>query len=130
MKAKTVGIADLLKAFEGYVTSADLLASRLLANISVAITKKRLDLKMNQTEFAKLLGVSQGMVSKWESENYNYTVEGLANICDKLEMDLEITIEPKVAQDSCSRQNSWKTTVAPMEGVRKVKEHHKLKLVS
>ncbi|MCH5279935.1 MAG: helix-turn-helix transcriptional regulator [Lachnospiraceae bacterium] len=28
---------------------------------------------MTQLEFAKHMGVSQGMVSKWESREYNFT---------------------------------------------------------
>lgn len=112
MSAKTVGFSELLKGFEKYVTSADLLAARLLAKISSTITKTRIDLNMNQTEFAKHLGVTQGMVSKWESQNYNYTIEGLSNICDKLDMDLDITIKPNKKQYPCNRQDSWKTSVS------------------
>ena len=32
------------------------------------------------------------MVSKWESENYNFTIENLANMCDKLDLELEVNI--------------------------------------
>lgn len=130
MSIKAVGIEELLKVFEGYVTSADLLAARLLANISLAITKKRLALKLNQTEFAKLLGVSQGMVSKWESENYNYTVEGLANICDTLDMELDIVIKPRETKSSCYRQNTWVTSVNTKHTSHKTTEPNGLRLVA
>lgn len=29
------------------------------------------------------------MISKWESGEYNFTIEDLANICNKLNLDLE-----------------------------------------
>ena len=47
----------------------------LIHEISMAIVHERKKLGMNQTEFAKFLGVTQGMVSKWESGEYNFTLE-------------------------------------------------------
>ena len=44
----------------------------------------------------KKLNVSQGMVSKWESEDYNFTIESLAQIAEKLELNLEISLTRKV----------------------------------
>ena len=49
---------------------------------------------MTQAEFAKFMGVSQGMISKWESEYYNFTIETLANICEKLDWDMNIELKP------------------------------------
>ena len=42
---------------------------------------------MTQKEFAKKLNVSQGMVSKWESEDYNFTIESLAQIAEKIRIE-------------------------------------------
>ena len=64
-----------------------------LARISAKIELARLDLNMTQKEFAAYLGVSQGMVSKWESREYNFTIESLNEICDKLGLDCTVTIE-------------------------------------
>ena len=64
-----------------------------LALISAKIQFKRLELEMSQKEFAKMMGVSQGMVSKWESGEYNFTITTLKQICDKLGLDLVIDIK-------------------------------------
>lgn len=41
-----------------------------LAKISARIERCRIEMGMNQQEFAKYMGVTQGMVSKWESREY------------------------------------------------------------
>ena len=46
-----------------------------LAKISAQIERCRLEMSMTQQEFAKFMGVTQGMVSKWESREYNFTIK-------------------------------------------------------
>ena len=48
-----------------------------LAKISAQIERCRLEMSMTQQEFAKFMGVTQGMVSKWESREYNFTIKTL-----------------------------------------------------
>lgn len=64
-----------------------------LARISAKIERCRLDLGMTQIEFARFMGVTQGMVSKWESRDYNFTVRSLNEICQKLDLILSVSIE-------------------------------------
>lgn len=49
---------------------------------------------MTQEEFAQYLGVSQGMVSRWENRDYNFTVKSLNDICRKLNLSLTIDMLP------------------------------------
>lgn len=63
-----------------------------LALIAAKIELKRTALGMTQKEFAKKMGVSQGMVSRWESGTYNFTITTLNEICKKLELEFEPTI--------------------------------------
>lgn len=49
---------------------------------------------MTQEEFAQYLGVSQGMVSRWENRDYNFTVKSLNDICQKLNLSLTIDMLP------------------------------------
>lgn len=63
-----------------------------LARISARIEKCRLDMGMTQQEFAEYMGVSQGMVSKWESTDYNFTIKALNEICEKLKLTLNVEI--------------------------------------
>lgn len=88
-----VGLGKDLKELVNSITGADLISAKVLADISVTIFKERLKRDMTQKEFADFMGVSQGMVSKWESDNYNFTIETLSSICDKLGFDLEIKME-------------------------------------
>lgn len=64
-----------------------------LAKISAQIEKCRRELGMNQKEFAKYMGVSQGMVSKWESREYNFTIKSLNEICSKVNLSLYVSLE-------------------------------------
>ena len=64
-----------------------------LAKISAKIERCRLDMRLTQTEFADYMGVSQGMISKWESREYNFTVKSLNEIFHKLGLELDIGIK-------------------------------------
>lgn len=52
----------------------------LMAACAIFIHEKRLQLGMNQKEFGELFGASQGMVSKWESGDCNFTIQKLEEI--------------------------------------------------
>ena len=60
---------------------------KTLALIAAKIQLKRLEMGMNQKEFAKAMGVSQGMVSRWESGEYNFSILTLNEICKKLKLE-------------------------------------------
>lgn len=92
MNNKFGDLNDLLSIFEDSLTASDILASKCLANISAAIVKKRIELNLSQKNFADLLNVSQSMVSKWESEDYNFTIKTLADIAAKLDMNLQVEL--------------------------------------
>lgn len=64
-----------------------------LAQISAQIERRRIDMGMNQKEFAEFLGVTQGMVSKWESQEYNFTVRALNEIGQKVGLSFRISSE-------------------------------------
>lgn len=77
------------------LTESEIKRIRELAIIAAKIEMKRNELGMNQKEFAKMMNVSQGMVSKWESGEYNFTVTTLKEICEKLGMEFEPVIRDK-----------------------------------
>ena len=61
-----------------------------LARISGKIERCRIDMGMTQKECAEYMGVSQGMISKWESREYNFTIKSLVEISQKINMTLSI----------------------------------------
>ena len=67
-------------------------SQKILAIIAAEIQFKRIDMGLDQKEFAKKLGVSQGLVSRWESGTYNFTIATLLNICNKL----GLLFEPRI----------------------------------
>ena len=85
-----------------------------LAKISAQIERCRLDMEMTQEEFAKYMGVSQGLVSRWENRDYNFTVKSLNDICQKLNLSLTIDMFPiEVVKDY--NVVNWDGEIMPMK---------------
>lgn len=95
-KENSTSLEDLLAMFEDNISIADINASRYLGKISASIVKRRMELKMSQKKFAGYLGVSQGMVSRWEGGDYNFSIKALSEIAEKLELELYINLKPPV----------------------------------
>lgn len=77
------------------MSKTDIKSTVALARISATIEQKRLDKEMTQKEFAAFMGVTQGMVSKWESRDYNFTIRSLNEICEKLGLNLLVELEDR-----------------------------------
>lgn len=81
------------------LSEAEIKTTVELAKISAKIERCRLELGMTQKEFADYMGVTQGMVSKWESREYNFTVRSLNEICQKLGVSFSINLEKQCLTD-------------------------------
>lgn len=101
-----------------------------LAKISARIERCRLEMGMTQKEFAEYMGVTQGMVSKWESREYNFTIRTLNDICQKVDLKLSVSLEKTCAKSSYSvikwdaekvagnkKRNSWITHISNKEAI-------------
>lgn len=86
---------------EGF-TASEVKSTIQLAQISAKIERRRLELGMTQKEFADFMGVTQGMVSKWESREYNFTVKSLNEICQKINLNLSLSMECTYAKNDYS----------------------------
>lgn len=89
-----------------------------LAKISAQIERCRLDMEMTQEEFAQYMGVSQGMVSRWENRDYNFTVKSLNDICQKLNLSLTIDMLPIEAVKDYNVVN-WDGEIMPMKTTKR-----------
>lgn len=92
MSKHTCTIEDLFDLFEDSLSPADVLTSKLMAQISTSITKERLKLSMTQTDFANHIGATQSLVSRWEHGDYNFSIRKIAEIAAKLDLDVNITM--------------------------------------
>lgn len=79
-------IFDLLNEYEKS-------AAKIKGLIAGIVANKRNELNMSQKNFAKHLGVSQSMISKWESCEYNFTIDSLMSLLEKLELSFSICID-------------------------------------
>jgi len=75
------------------ISGAEVKTTVELAKISAKIERCRLDLSMTQKEFAEYMGVTQGMISKWESREYNFTIRSLNEISEKLGLHVSVRME-------------------------------------
>ncbi len=101
------------KMFEfmsNYLTEADLSAAKAIAKVSAYIHDYRMENGYSQKEFAAFMGVTQSMVSKWESGEYNFTLEAVAKIAEKLDAHFEIEFSDKDAYLQKSSENLYQMT--------------------
>lgn len=71
----------------------DMSVGNIMADISFAILSERKKRGLSQKDFAKLMGVSQGMVSKWEGCAFNFTIQKTVSIFSKLGLDVEFKVK-------------------------------------
>jgi len=68
--------------------------------ISIALFDYRLKYNLSQKKLAEKLGVTQPMVAKLESGDYNYTIEQLWKIATKLDFQFNIEFKEHEQDDS------------------------------
>lgn len=100
MNKKIASMENLMQLFEDYVDENDIISSQILAHISAVIVKYRINHHMNQQEFASFLGVSQSMISKIESSDYNFTIRKLVELCNKMNLLLEVKMRGDFQKES------------------------------
>ena len=84
------------------ISEEQLKIEKALSVIAAKIYTKRTQMGMDQKAFAKFMGVSQGMVSRWESGTYNFSISTLIGICEKLELNFE----PQIFEKELASQNT------------------------
>lgn len=85
---------DMSWLFEG-LDEKELEFDDLLIDISLSIARERIKRDMTQKDFAKKLEVTQAMVSKIESCEYNFTLKKLFDIAYKLNLKLKVEFAQK-----------------------------------
>lgn len=78
------------KPIENY---AGYMSTKALDEFSIQLVKYRKEHHLNQSELAKELGITQPMVSQYESGTNNITVKRLCEICEKLGVRVSLEYE-------------------------------------
>lgn len=90
--------AEKESCFTHLYTDQEWEIKKIKSLIGAEIEFARISLGQNQKDFAKFMGVTQGMVSRWESGTYNFTIETLSNIAFKLGRSVESFFTSKQLQ--------------------------------
>ena len=73
---------------------AGYMSTKALDEFSIQLVNYRIEHQMNQTDLARELGISQPMVSQYESGTNNITVKRLCEICEKIGVRVHLSYEP------------------------------------
>ena len=92
-KTQTPGINELLSLFAETLTPADVLSAKLISQFSNSITSERLRLNMSQKQFADYINATQSLISRWERGDYNFSINKIAEIASKLDLDIYFKIK-------------------------------------
>lgn len=84
----------LVSALTKDMSDEEFVLSTLQAMIGAEIMVRQTGMGLNQTEFAKLLGVSQSTLSKWENGDANFTLSTLVSIAGKLGIKMQCPFVP------------------------------------
>jgi len=103
MSTKKERLEKLFGLFDD-LDETDIIASNLLSKISLKIAKYRLENRLTQKDFADFLDVSQSMVSKIESEDYNYTIKMLVRIFSKMKIKFDIVFSDESTYKEASSE--------------------------
>ncbi|MCC8074640.1 MAG: helix-turn-helix domain-containing protein [Clostridiales bacterium] len=97
--SKALPISALLEALAEPLSTADIIATTQKTSVSGQIVRWRTERRMSQTGLARLCGVKQSAVSKWENGDYNFTIEKMAQIAAALDMNLSVSLTPNAASE-------------------------------
>ena len=98
---------EMFEFISKYISKSDIYAAKIIGKVSAFICRRRSELGMTQKEFSKFMNVTQGMVSKWESADYNFTIESIAKISEKLGYVVDINFESESDYLSNAYKNEY-----------------------
>lgn len=97
---------DYLEKLTSEMSASKLYYYDILYTLSTTVLENRLKREMTQKDFAKLLGVSQAMISKYESGDYNFTVKQICTICEKLDLNPNLSLSNLNVSEKNEYRNS------------------------
>ena len=96
-------LTALLESLTSNISDEELQLSLIQSDIAAKLISTRIKLEKSQAEFAEILGVTQGMISRWEQGAVNFTIKTLVSISQKLSLDLSVKLsDPLPTTEICS----------------------------
>lgn len=86
-------VSELVLSLTSSMTPYDVRSTWVNSNISALITQERENRKMDNKEFAELLGISPQKLKHWESGKHDFYIFEISFIMHKLGLDYKITVE-------------------------------------
>lgn len=94
--AKLMTIDEMMQdVFGDLGSSSACMYNRIQYSIVTALFDYRMENKLSQTKLAKQLGITQSMVSKLESGDYNMSLKTICDVFFKLKMKVNFEINNK-----------------------------------
>lgn len=106
---------DGRKLLESLTNDADpeaLYISAVQAMLSAQIAVRRVEAGLSQVEFAKLMGVTQSQISRWENGDSNPTIETLARIAFRLNLHINDLLAVELPR---AYYDPGKSNIIPMQ---------------
>lgn len=91
---KQNNLEALFSALSDGLSAEEFQLSVLQGQIAAEIAMQRQKLGLSQKELAARLGVTQGLVSRWEKGETNFTLSKLVEIASALELKMQSPIVP------------------------------------
>lgn len=96
----------LLESLSASLDDESLTLSVFQGMIAAEIACRRIKLGLSQKEFAEKMGVSQGLVSRWENGDTNFTLSTLVKIASTLKIEMQSPYVPSPAKMFTSKKNN------------------------
>ena len=109
-KKSTANIDELFSLFSETLTPADILSAKLISQFSNAITSERLKMNMSQKDFATYIGATQSLISRWECGDYNFTLNKIAEIAAKLDLNIDLNVSKYTPVTKTTKTDDMVTT--------------------
>lgn len=113
---------EFFDLMNSYLSKSDIYEAQTIGRIVAELVRYRTENNLSQKELAKELGVTQGMVSRWESGDYNFTIKKVCQLCEKLGLTMELKMQKESEMEMAEESAAFDTF--PHEGGKEMNITH------
>lgn len=93
----------------GWTTIENMLFTDMSSFVGIKITKYRTDNNLSKKEMSERLSISERILQRYESGEYDFKISQLVNICCKLEFDYRKLFISDISENPDLKYNNEKT---------------------